>query len=94
MSAIDDILNFTNKAVVSVASAAKQAADNVLNNAAANAEEDKIQEAYIAIGKLYYRNKTEGTIPDGPAYDELVEKITNAQKRIDVLKGNVPAGEQ
>lgn len=86
MSAINEIVSFAGSAARTAASAVKNVADGVLANFSVSDEEAKIKEAYIAIGKLFYQNKTAGTIPDGPAYDELVAKINSSLAKIEELK--------
>lgn len=86
MSAFDTIISLADSAARSAATVVKGAADGVLNSMAVSEEEAKVKEAYIAIGKLFYQNKTAGTIPDGPAYDALVEKITASLAKIEEIK--------
>lgn len=52
-------------------------------------EQDKLRKAYLALGKLYYRDYITGEDPDDAEYIPLCDAITEATKNIDELKAKV-----
>lgn len=68
--------------------AAKRAANAVSTEVNVAAEEQKIREAFQALGKLYYKAKRAGTEPAGFEFDEQCRKVEASMKRINELKSN------
>ncbi|MBR2047018.1 MAG: hypothetical protein IJ960_00300 [Oscillospiraceae bacterium] len=66
--------------------AAKRAANAVSTEVSVAAEEQKIREAFQALGKLYYKAKRSGTEPAGFEFDEQCRKVEASIKRINELK--------
>ena len=66
--------------------AAKRAANAVSTEVSVAAEEQKIREAYQALGKLYYKAKRTGGETDGLDFADQCRKIEAAMKRINELK--------
>lgn len=66
--------------------AAKRAANAVSTEVNVAAEEQKLREAYQALGKLYYKAKRAGQEPEGIDFADQCRKIDAALKRIDELK--------
>lgn len=52
-------------------------------------EQDKLRKAYLALGKLYYRDYITGEEPDDAEYIPLCDAITEATKNIDEMKAKV-----
>ena len=50
------------------------------------AHEQRVREAYQALGKLYYNYVSSGVLPEGDAFDEKVAVITEELKRIKELR--------
>ena len=76
-----------------VAQAAAKKAKDVTGIAKAKVailtEEDKIKKAQIELGKLYYRDFSEGTTPDAQEYLPWCEKITASKSEIEALKAKI-----
>ena len=68
--------------------AARRAADTVTTEVNVAAQEQKIKEAYQALGKLYYQAVSNGTEKGGAEFDELCGRIEASLKRIKELKAN------
>ena len=66
--------------------AAKRAANAVSTEVSVAAEEQKIREAFQALGKLYYKAKRSGTELAGFEFDEQCRKVEASMKRINELK--------
>lgn len=66
--------------------AAHRIADNVSTEVSIAAQQQKVREAYIALGKLYYQSTQAGYQPQGPAFDEQVRRATGALARIRQLR--------
>ena len=66
--------------------AAKRAANAVSTEVSIVAEEQKLREAYQALGKLYFKASRSGSELEGPAFEEECRKIDEAVKRIEELK--------
>ena len=66
--------------------AAKRAANAVSTEVSVAAEEQKIREAFQALGKLYYKAKRSGTEPAGFEFDEQCRKVEASMKRINELR--------
>ena len=65
--------------------AAKRAASSVASEVNAAAEEQKVRECYLALGKLYYQAVKEGMEPAGAAADYCA-RIDASLRRIADLK--------
>ena len=66
--------------------AAKRAADTVSVEVNVASEEQKIREAYQALGKLYYQASREGKELNGPDFADQCRKVDASIKRIKELK--------
>ena len=66
--------------------AARRAADSVTTEVNVAAEEQKIKEAYQALGKLYYQADRTGAEPNGPDFADQCRRIDASLKRIKELK--------
>lgn len=66
--------------------AAKRAANTVSTEVSVAAEEQKIREAYQALGKLYFKAKRAGAEPGGIEFADQCRKIEASMKRIKELK--------
>lgn len=66
--------------------AAKRAANAVSTEVSVAAEEQKIREAYQALGKLYYKAKRTGGELDGIEFADQCRKVEQSLKRINELK--------
>lgn len=66
--------------------AAKRTADNVATDVKVAAEEQKIREAYQALGKLYYQAKRSGGELDGMDFADQCRKVEASMKRINELR--------
>ena len=66
--------------------AAKRAANNVSTEVSVAAEEQKIREAYQALGKLYFQANRDGKELTGPDFAEQCGKVDESIKRINELK--------
>ena len=66
--------------------AARRAADTVTIEVNVAAEEQKIKEAYQALGKLYYQASRSGSEPTGPDFADYCRKIDASIKRVKELK--------
>ena len=69
-----------------LSAAAKRAANTVSTEVSVAAEEQKIREAYQALGKLYYAAKRSGGQTDGLDFADQCRKIDASVKRINELK--------
>lgn len=68
--------------------AAKRAANTVSTEVSVAAEEQKVREAYQALGKLYFQAKRTGKELTGEQFDEQCAKVEASLKRINELKNN------
>lgn len=83
------------------AGAAAQAASAVARSAAHTArltlaidgEEERIKASCQAIGKQYILDRNAGVSPDGPFYDEQIDRIREANARIRELRRERAASE-
>ena len=66
--------------------AAKRAANAVSTEVSVAAEEQKIREAYQALGKLYFKAKRTGGELDGIEFADQCRKVEASIKRINELK--------
>jgi hypothetical protein len=66
--------------------AAKRAANAVSTEVNVVAEEQKIREAYQALGKLYFKAKRTGGELDGIEFADQCRKVEASIKRINELK--------
>ena len=66
--------------------AAKRAANAVTTEVSVAAEEQKIREAYQALGKLYFKAKRTGGELDGIEFADQCRKVEASIKRINELK--------
>ena len=66
--------------------AAKRAANAVSTEVSVAAEEQKIREAYQALGKLYFKAKRTGGELDGIDFADQCRKVEASIKRINELK--------
>ena len=66
--------------------AAKRAANAVTTEVSVAAEEQKIREAYQALGKLYFKAKRTGGELDGIDFADQCRKVEASIKRINELK--------
>lgn len=69
-----------------IGAAAKGAVNSVSTEVSIAAEEQKIRDAYQAIGRLYYSNRKTGKALTGEAFDALVEQIAGGLQRINRLR--------
>ena len=76
---VNDVANTAKKATKSAATVTK-AEVNIFS------EQDKLRKAYLALGKLYYRDYITGEEPDDAEYIPLCDAITAATKNINDLK--------
>lgn len=67
-------------------SAAEKAVDTAKAGISIANQEQKVYRAYLALGKLYYRNAKNGNPLTGPAFDSLVAEISAAQTSISKAK--------
>lgn len=74
------------KLLDTLSAAAGRAVDTAKVGIAVAAQEQKIRSAYLALGKLYYRNIRNGNPLTGPAFDGLVAEIETANQTIAKLK--------
>ena len=74
--------DFLNK----LSAAAKRAADTVSTEVSVAAEEQKIREAYQALGKLYYQASRDGKELNGEEFTAQCAKVDEAIARIKELK--------
>lgn len=74
--------DFLNK----VGAVAKRAADSVSTTVNVAAEEQKIRDAYQALGKMYYQHCRSGKDMDSLEAADQCRKIDEASKRISQLK--------
>lgn len=68
--------------------AAKRAANTVATEVNVAAEEQKVREAYQALGKLHYQAKRSGRELDGIEFADQIRKVEAALKRINELKNH------
>lgn len=68
--------------------AAHRVADNVSAEFSIAAQEQKVREAYLALGKLYYQSVQAGAKPEGPAFDEQIKRAGESLKRIRELRSS------
>ena len=66
--------------------AAKRAANAVTTEVSVAAEEQKIREAYQALGKLYFKAKRTGGELDGIDFADQCRKVEASIRRINELK--------
>lgn len=66
--------------------AAKRTADSVATEVNVAAEEQKIREAYQALGKLYFQAKRTGKELDGLDFADQCRKIEASLKRVNELR--------
>ena len=66
--------------------AARRAADSVSTEVSVAAEEQKIREAYQALGKLYFQANRDGKELTGPDFAEQCVKVDESIKRIKELR--------
>ena len=66
--------------------AARRAADTVSTEVSIAAEEQKVRQAYQALGKLYYKASREGGELSGLEFADQCRKIDASLKRIEELK--------
>ena len=69
-----------------LAAAAKRAADSVSTEVSVAAEEQKVKEAYQALGKLYYNAVRTGTDLTGADFADQCRRIEASIRRIKELK--------
>lgn len=69
-----------------VGAAAKRAADSVATDVNVAAQEQKIRDAYRALGKLYYQAVQAGTAPEGEAFDVQLDAIRAGLEEINRLR--------
>lgn len=69
-----------------LSAAAKRAANTVSTEVSVAAEEQKIREAYQALGKLYYKAKRTGGELDGIEFADQCRRVEASIKRINELK--------
>lgn len=75
-----------NEFLSKLGAAAKRAADTVSTEVSVAAEEQKIREAYQAIGKLCYQSNKEGKEVGAELFAEHFAKVDAAMTRIKELK--------
>lgn len=66
--------------------AAKRAANTVSTEVNVAAEEQKIREAYQALGKLYYKAVKKGEPTEGLDFSDQIRRIEAGLKRVAELK--------
>lgn len=66
--------------------AAKRAVNAVSTEVSVAAEEQKIREAYQALGQLCFKAKRTGKELEGPEFDDCCRRIEASLKRINELK--------
>lgn len=66
--------------------AARRTADTVNTQVSIAAEEQRVREAYQALGKLYYQAVKAGKTPEGDDFDAVMARAAAALKRIQELK--------
>ena len=69
-----------------LSAAAKRAANTVSTEVSVAAEEQKIREAYQALGKLYFKAKRTGGETEGLEFADQCRKVEASIKRINELK--------
>ena len=69
-----------------LSAAAKRAADTVSTEVSVAAEEQKIREAYQALGKLYYQASRDGRELTGEAFATQIAKVDASLARIKELR--------
>ncbi len=67
--------------------AARKVAGDVNTEFSVIGREQKVKDAYQALGKLYYQAVSANKAPEGPAFDEQMEKIAVLLKEIRELRG-------
>ena len=75
-----------NEFLSKLGAAAKRAADTVSTEVSVAAEEQKIREAYQALGKLCYQANKESKALGGEEFDAQYAKVDAAMARIKELK--------
>lgn len=55
--------------------AVRRVANNVSTEVSVAAQEQRVREAYQALGRLYYENVQAGKVPEGQEFDAQVSKI-------------------
>ena len=68
--------------------AARKVAGDVNTELTVVGREQKVKDAYQALGKLYYQAVSVGKAAEGPEFDEQTEKIRTLLKEIRDLRGN------
>ena len=86
MSNFDELLSRASSVAQTAAAATKRAASSAKLSIAIAAEEEKVRSAYQAIGKLHHQDKIAGAVAAGPAYDEQLDRINAALRRIGELR--------
>lgn len=66
--------------------AARRAADNINTDLTIAAQEQKVKEAYQALGKLYYQHVSTGLVAEGDAFNQKMKAAEEALARIAQLK--------
>ena len=69
----------------------RRAADAVGTELNIVAHEQRVREAYQALGKLYYHHVSSGCLPEGDAFDEKMAVIAEELKRIKELRSHKTA---
>ena len=69
-----------------LSAAAKRTFNSVSNEVTIAAEEQRIRETYQALGRLYFRAKRNGKLPDGPEFTDCCKRINSSLRRINELK--------
>lgn len=69
-----------------VGAVARHTANTVSTDLSIVAHEQRVREAYQALGKLYYNYVSSGLEPEGEAFDEKMEKIAGELKKIKELR--------
>ena len=64
----------------------RKTANTVSTEVNVAAQEQKIKEAYQALGKLYYQAVREGKEPTGPDFADQCRKVDAHRKRIQEIK--------
>ncbi len=67
--------------------AARKVADDVNTEFSVVGREQRIKDAYQALGKLYYQAVTAGKTPEGSQFDKQVQKIAALMQEINELRG-------
>lgn len=70
---------------------ARHAANNVGTELNIAAHEQRLREAYQALGKLYYNYVSSGLLPEGDAFDEKMAVVAEELKRIKELRSQKAA---